>query len=216
MEAKMELKLIQKIHKSTKRDYMGRMNNDKVACATVARKFDYNFWDGNRQYGYGGYYYDGRWESIAEKLVKKYNLTNKSRVLDIGCGKGFLAADIARICNAEVWGCDISSYAIFHSPLLKIFQFEAGKGKIRDEFDLIISINTLHNLMLPELKQAMGQINKSAKNAYIVVESYRTVQELHNLQCWNLTGEQFLRPAEWVFLFKEWNYRGDYEFIFFD
>jgi len=212
----MELKLIQRIHKSTKRDYMARMNDNKVACAKVARKFGEDFWDGDRRYGYGGYKDDGRWKSIAKKLIERYSLTNKSRVLDIGCGKGYLANVIAEICHAEVWGCDISTYAIFHSPLLKIFQFEAGKDILLHEYDLIISINTLHNLILPKLKQVICQINECTKNAYIVVESYRTVQELHNLQCWNLTGEQFLRPEEWRFLFGEWGYRGDYEFIYFD
>jgi len=212
----MELKLIQKIHKSTPRNYMGRMNNNKVACAKVARKFGYDFWDGDRKYGYGGYKDDGRWKSIAKKLIERYCLTNKSRVLDIGCGKGYLANEITEICHAEVWGCDISTYAIFHSPLLKIFQFEAGEDILLHEYDLIISINTLHNLILPKLKQVICQINECTKNAYIVVESYRNVQELHNLQCWNLTGEQFLRPEEWKFLFQEWEYYGDYEFIFFD
>jgi len=215
MEVDVELKLIQRIHKSTKRDYMARMNDDKVTCATLARKFGADFWDGNRRFGYGGYKDDGRWKPLARKLVERYKLTEKSRILDIGCGKGYLAAEIEDISHAEVWGCDISHYALFRSPLLQIFRFEAGKDILCHEYDLIISINTLHNLILPELKQAIGQINKCAKHAYIVVESYRNVQELHNLQCWNLTGEQFLRPEEWKFLFREWNYRGDHEFIFF-
>lgn len=212
----MELKLIQKVHKSTERKYLKRMNDDKVLCTLVARKFGKDFWDGNRRYGYGGYKDDGRWKKVAEKIIDRYNLTNKSRVLDIGCGKGYLANEIQRKCYAKVWGCDVSSYALYQSPLFRTFKFKAGKDVLFNEFDLIISINALHNLILPELKQAIQQINKHSIDSYIVVESYKTIQELFNLECWNLTGEQFLRPEEWKFLFNEWGYGGDYEFIFFD
>lgn len=212
----MELKFIQTIHKGTRRNYLSRMIHDKVDCAKVARRFGKEFWDGDRKYGYGGYTDDGRWKKVAQKIIERYKLNHHSKVLDIGCGKGYLANEIQRACYAEVWGCDISRYALDRSPLLRIFKFKAGEDVLFNEFDLIISINALHNLLIPELKQAIEQINTHSKQAYIVVESYRSVQELHNLECWNLTGEQFLRPEEWEFLFNEWGYGGDYEFIFFD
>jgi len=206
---------ITKIHTSTKRDFEGRMLDSKVECMRVARKFDVNFFDGDRRFGYGGYVYDGRWIPVAKKLIKTYKIGSDSRVLDIGCGKGFLAKDIQDLSGCRVDGCDISKYALDECLLEKGFIFNAGVDELRDSYDLIISLNTLHNLLLPNLKQAIQEINTHSKKAYIVVESYRNEQELYNLQCWGLTCEQFLRPEEWEFLLKEWGYKGDYEFIFF-
>jgi len=208
--------LITPVHLSTKRDYKGRMDNNKVECARIARKFDYNFFDGERKFGYGGYKDDGRCKSLAEKIIRIYGLDSSSRVLDIGCGKGYLLNEIKKQCDCDVTGYDISQYAVDNCVVENKFHFVAGEYTISENFDLIISINTLHNLILPKLKQAIEQIKEHSKQQYICVESYRNEQELHNLQCWALTCEQFLRPEEWEFLFKEWGYKGDYEFIFFE
>jgi len=205
--------IITDTHKSTKRDYWARMQDDKVSCSQLASRFGFDFFDGERRYGYGGYKDDGRWKPIAKKLIKKYKLNKDSSVFDIGCGKGFLLKYINELCGCRVLGGEISDYVVDNN-LVK--PFEAGKDEIKDYFDLIISINALHNLTLPRLKQAIEEINSHSKDAYIVVESYRNKQELFNLECWNLTGEQFLRPEEWFFLFDEWGYKGDYEFIFFE
>lgn len=59
------------LHKSTQRDCLGRMMDSKVACMEVAKRFDQDFWDGDRKYGYGGYKYDGRWESVAQMIRYK-------------------------------------------------------------------------------------------------------------------------------------------------
>ena len=214
----MLVNLIQDIHNSTKRDYSERMNKFKPTYSSIARKFDKAFFDGDRKYGYGGFKDDGRWKKLSKRLIDRYKIKPESEILDIGCGKGFLARDIETLSNCNAWGCDISKYAIDNNVLGNTFLFNAGKDNLDDidsRFDLIISINTLHNLVLPNLKQAIQQINTHSKNAYIVVESYRNVQELYNLQCWALTCEQFFRPEEWEFLFKEWGYSGDWEFIFF-
>jgi SAM-dependent methyltransferase len=213
----MLVNFIQDIHNSTKRDYLPRMNADKVHCSEVARKFDKDFFDGDRRYGYGGYKDDGRWKPLAQKLVDRYKLNSKSKVLDIGCGKGFLLRDIQEICGCEIIGYEISDYCLTNS-VIDSYKFNAGVDNIFQDYDLIISINTLHNLLLPNLKHALQQISEHAYtgNSYIVVESYRNVQELFNLQCWAFTCEQFLRPEEWRFLFRQWKYLGDWEFIYFE
>jgi len=212
----MLVNLISEIHKSTPRDYLGRMSKDKPDCMEKAREFGFDFWDGERKYGYGGYKDDGRWVLVAERIVNRYKLNSTTSVLDIGCGKGYLANEIRKITNSYVSGYDISAYALMQNPLKNKSRFVAGKDCLNESFDLIISLNTLHNLILPELKQAIRQIVLHSKNSYIVVESYRNTKELHNLQCWALTCEQFLRPEEWEFLFNEWGYTGDHEFIFFE
>ena len=85
-----------------------------------------------------------------------------------------------------------------------------------NEFDLVISLNTLHNLKIYDLKTALGEIDRVGKNGYIVIEAYRNEKELFNLECWALTCESFFRPDEWIWLFEEFGYNGDYEFIYFE
>ena len=102
---------------------------------------------------------------------------------------------------------------------MKTLDFKAVKNKLsfkKNFFDLIISINTLHNLKIFDLKNRIRDINKLSKKSYIVVESYRNNSELFNLQCWALTCESFFSTEEWIWLFNDFRYRGDYEFIYFD
>ena len=210
------------IHKKTKRDYLARMMNKKVECAKIARKFDKDFWDGDRNCGYGGYRYDGRWETAARKLIEQYGLKNGARILDVGCGKGFLLYEFKKILpDAVIKGFDISRYAVENAKeevRKDLFIHKAQEPyPFKDkEFDLVVSITTLHNLCINELKQALREVERVGRNKYINVEGYRNEEELFNLQCWALTCESFFRPEEWIWLFKEFGYTGDYEFIYFE
>ena len=106
---------IQKIHKSTPRDYLKErvLHCDKADCAAVAKKFGKDYWDGDRKYGYGGYQYDGRWRSLAETIAKHYRLKSTDKILDVGCGKGYLLYELAQVVpGIRVAGIDISNYAI--------------------------------------------------------------------------------------------------------
>lgn len=216
------LNIITQIHKSTNRDCIGRMNDDKVHCMEVARRFDKDFWDGDRKYGYGGYKYDGRWEVVARGLIEKYNLPDDAKILDVGCGKGFLLYEFKKLLpRATVKGFDISSYAVENAKEEikdKLFVHKAQNPyPFEDnEFDLVLSITTLHNLGINEFKPALKEVERVGKNKYIVVESFRNEEELFNVQCWALTCESFFRPEGWVWLFDEFGYTGDYEFIFFE
>lgn len=205
----MRLNIITKMHMATKRKFLQRMNDEKVKCMKIARKYDRDFFDGPRRFGYGGYKYDGRFVPVAQALIKQYGLNSKSRVMDFGCAKGFLLKDLKDLCGCECYGYDVSRYALENSVV------PITKPKATEDFDLIVSLGTLHNFKLPELKTMLQYFNNAARNAYITVDSYRNIRELFNLQCWTLTCEQFLRPREWEFLFKEWGYNGDYEFLFF-
>jgi ubiquinone/menaquinone biosynthesis C-methylase UbiE len=83
-------------------------------------------------------------------------------------------------------------------------------------FDLVLSITTLHNLRLFELKTALGEIQRVGKNGYVMLESYRNELEMFNLECWALTAESLLDTAEWIWLYQHFGYTGDYEFIYFE
>ena len=198
------------------------MMNDKIECMKIAKKYGKDYWDGNRKFGYGGYkYIPGRWKPVAEALIKTYRLNHKSKILDAGCGKGFLLYEMKLLKpELNIKGFDISSYAIKKSPKKiksDIFMHDI-KSKFpfkNNEFDLVISLGTLHNLPIFDVKKTLKEIKRVSKSAYIMVESYRNLQELFNLQCWALTCEIFLKKDDWIKLFNESNYTGDYEFIYF-
>ncbi len=215
------LNIITPLHKSTKRDYIGRMTDSKIECMKVAKQYGYDYWDGDRRYGYGGYKYDGRWEVVARKLVDQYNLPANAKILDVGCGKAFLLYELKKLLpDAEIAGFDISEHGLKDAKEeirnnLSIHKAEETYPYGDNEFDLVISLTTLHNLPVFDLKSAVQEIERVGKNKYIVVEGYRNDEELFNLECWALTCESFFKPEEWVWLYNEFGYTGDYEFIYF-
>ena len=215
--------IITPLHTSTKRDYLSRMIDDKVACAIKAKKYEFDYWDGEKHYGYGGYrFIPGRWEPVAKKLIERYKLTNKSKVLDIGCGKGYLLYEIKQLLpNIELVGFDISQHALSNAKdeVKSFIKTQRAQDKypfVDHYFDLVVSLNTLHNLRLFELESAFFEINRVSKHQYIVVEGYRNEKELFNLQCWALTAESFFDHDEWVWLFRHFGFTGDFEFIYFE
>ena len=218
-----ELNLVTSLHTSTKRDYLERMNNNKVEAMLVAKKYDRDYWDGDRKYGYGGYkYMPGRWASVAKKLIEIYNLNAGSKVLDVGCGKSFLLYEMQLIePGLQLYGFDISQYGLDNShPDLKANTFI---HKAQDEFpfldksfDLVISLGTLHNLHIYELEVAISEIERVGKSGYIMVESFRNELEMFNLECWALTAESIMDVDEWKWVYKTFGYNGDYEFIYFE
>ena len=214
---------LSKIHKKTQRNYVERVNqHDKAECAERAKKFGFDYWDGERQFGYGGYKYDGRWRVVAEEMSKYYDLKPGQKILDVGCGKGFLLYEFTQAApGIGVSGIDISKYAIENSKNeIKPFLIEAQAQCLPFEdksFDFVYSITTLHNLYVYDLKKAVQEIQRvSSGKSYICVESYRNEREKANLLYWQLTCECFFTSEEWAWLFNEWGYTGDYSFIFFE
>ena len=214
---------VRMIHNSTKRDYLARViERDKAEVAALAIQFGYDYWDGSRQTGYGGYRYDGRWRKVADAMVSAYGLKPGMRVLDVGAGKGFLMHDLMEaVPGLEVEGIDISAYAIEHAMDTvkdRIVQGSAAKLPWPDKhFDLVVSITTLHNLYLPDLWSALGEMERVARGSkYLCVEGYRNEREKVNLMYWQLTCRAFHTPEEWNFLFEKAGYSGDCEFIFFE
>ena len=215
-----EIALINKNHLKTSRDYLARMINDKVHCMEKALEFGKDYWDGDRKYGYGGYYYDGRWKEIARELITRYELTEKSKILDFGCGKAHLLFEIQKEIKCEIVGIDISDYALKNAPeeiqsSLQVGGIKALSSFTENSFDLVISLMTLHNFNLKELAEVIPSIEKISKQSFIAMESYRSPQELFNLQCWALTCKSFLDPDEWKWLFEQFSFHGDYELLFF-
>jgi protein-L-isoaspartate(D-aspartate) O-methyltransferase len=212
-----------KYQSATKRDYVARVvEHDKAECAVVAKRWGEEYWDGPRQYGYGGYRYDGRWLPIAQEIAERYNLQPGGKVLDVGCGKAFLLYEFTRaVPGIEIAGLDISAYGIANAkeearPFLR--EGNCTKLPYPDEsFDFVYSINTFHNIKVDELKAAVQEVERVGKGKkWICVESYRDEREKANLLYWQLTCMSFYTPEEWAWLYREWGYTGDYGFIFFE
>tara|TARA_B100001559_G_C16321544_1_gene539007 strand:+ start:121 stop:786 length:666 start_codon:yes stop_codon:yes gene_type:complete len=212
------------LHKKTSRDYLQRViEHDKAEAAKVASNFDFDYWDGDRSFGFGGYNYDGRWSVVADSMIKYYKLNNESKILDVGCGKGFLLYEFTKILpGINIVGLDISQYAVNNAKKEIKDRLYVGSACEKfpwksNEFDLVISINTLHNLYINEIFEAIKEINRvSKKNSHITIESYRNENEKVNLMYWQLTCRAFMKPEEWEWFFSHAGYSGDYGCIFFE
>ncbi len=217
------IEFITTLHKSTSRDYLGRVtSHDKAECAEKAIQWGEDYWDGERHLGYGGYRYDGRWRPVAEAMVKHYNLPDDAKILDVGCGKAFLLYEFTQVLpNAQIAGLDISQYALDHAKeevRPHLTQGTAAKLSWPDDsFDLVYSLNALHNLCNYDLWSAIQEMERVGRNAkYITVESYRNEREKVNLLYWQLTCRAFLATQEWEWLFEQAGYTGDHAFIYFE
>lgn len=209
-------------HLKSKRDYLGRVNKEKIYCMKIAKKYSKEYWDGPKKFGYGGYrYIENYHKFLAAKLINDYNLNANSKILDVGCGKGYLVYEISKILKSKnVFGCDISKYAIKNSKKeikKNIFYHDARKNfKFKDDhFDFIFSNTTLHNFRLKDCEKALKEIERIAVDKYICVESFTDEKEQFNVQSWALTAETLVHKESWLWLFEKSGYTGDYEFIYF-
>ena len=221
-----EVDFMSVLHKSTQRDYLARVNDTeypKARAAVLAKKFSKDYWDGDRRICYGGYHYlEGRWERVVRAIVDHYPLPEKPKILDIGCGKGYLLYDFLKVIpDAKIHGLDISDYAISNCKPEISDRLQIGNAINLpwedNTFDLVISINTMHNLHTYDLDLALREMERVGKeHKYLCVESYRNEQEKANLLYWQVTCEAFNTPMEWHWWFRHTRYTGDYSFIYFE
>ena len=200
-----------------KRDLSARLESKSEESRKIGRKFGFDYFDGDRNHGYGGFSYNPKfWQPVIPTIVENYKIGNSSKVLDIGCAKGFFLYDLKlAFPGINVTGVDISEYAIANSiPEIKPYLQVGTATKLPFEdnyFDFVISINTIHNLSRQDCAVALQEIERVTKgNSFITVDAYRNDEEKARMEAWNLTALTMMSVEEWKQFFLEVGYTGDY------
>ncbi len=200
----------------TKRNIQKRVEAKDPGVIAESRKYDQMYFDGPRDYGYGGYRYDGRWVPVARDIVAHFDLEPGMRVLDVGCAKGFLVKDLILVCpGLEAFGLDISHYALMNCEPEVIGRLHLGSAESLPfpdrSFDCVLSLNTVHNFSRPVAIDVMREIQRvSGGRAFVQVDSYRTAEQKEIFENWALTAKFHDYPKGWIELFEEAGYTGDY------
>jgi len=201
----------------TKRNLEERLASKTDADRAIARQFGRDFFDGDRNHGYGGFNYMPRfWQPVIPTFKDYWDLTPNSSLLDVGCAKGFMLHDLAEsIPGITLKGIDISEYAIKNAMVdMKSHVQVANAVQLPfpdKSFDVVISINTVHNLDRNDCVQALQEIERVSRgHSFITVDAYRNDDEKERMNAWNLTAKTIMSVEEWITFFKDIGYTGDY------
>ena len=208
-----EVELLRALPK-TKRDIKKREDAKDPEVVRISKQYGEMYFDGPRDYGYGGYRYDGRWVPVARDIVEHFGLKPGNKVLDIGCAKGFLVKDLLAE-GMDAYGLDISEYALEHGEPEVKGRLQLGSGDDLpypdNSFDCVLSLNTIHNFTRDHAIIAIKEIQRvSGGRAFVQVDSYRTPEQKEIFENWVLTAEFYDYPEGWIRLFEEAGYKGDY------
>ena len=201
----------------TKRNVEERGQTKTEENRAIARRFGKEFFDGNRDTGYGGFSYHARfWQPVVPTFQSHFGLKAGDSVLDVGCAKGFMMHDMAELIpGLTVKGVDISDYAIENAlPDMKPHVQVANATKLPfpdKSFDVVICINTVHNLEREACGTALREIERVARRgAFVTVDAYRDDDERRRMEAWNLTARTMMHVDEWKAFFASVGYTGDY------
>lgn len=183
----------------------------------ISKQFGKDYFDGDRKHGYGGFSYHERfWTDTVRLFRDHYQLPPEASILDIGCAKGFMLYDFMKLMpKAKVAGIDISEYAIANAvePVRHYVQVgNANSLPFPDaSFDLVIAVNTIHNLRYEGCKQSLREIQRVARqHAFLMVDAWRTEEQHQDMLKWVLTAETMMHVDDWRKLFAEAGYSHDY------
>lgn len=208
-----EINLLNKLPNS-KRNVALRNSLKSIDVIRESCKFGEKYFDGPREYGYGGYYYDGRWKPVAKDIIKHFQLLPGDKVLDIGCAKGFLVKDLVEL-GIDAYGLDISEYALKNCSPEIVDRLKFGNALNlpyqNNFFDVALSINTFHNFSKKNVIKAIKELERvSLGKGFIQVDSYKSLEGKKLFEEWVLTAKYHDYPEEWLKLFDEAGYTGDW------
>ena len=201
---------------AVKRNIQNRREAKSPEAIAIAKQFGEVYFDGPREFGYGGYRYDGRWIPVSRDIVAHFDLKPGMRVLDVGCAKGFLVKDLMKVCpGLEVFGLDISLYALMHCEPEVVGRLHLGSAEKLPfpdhSFDCVISLNTVHNFPRPRALKVMQEIERVSRGrSFVQIDSFHTPEQKEIFESWVLTAEFYDYPDGWKRLFAEAGYSGDY------
>ncbi|MBT4765070.1 methyltransferase domain-containing protein [bacterium] len=211
-----EINLLKNYPKSV-RDISGRLISKTEEDKRIAQKFGKEFFDGSRNHGYGGFSYNPRfWQPVVPRFQKHWNLKSNDSVLDVGCAKGFMLYDLKEsIPDLKVNGVDISKYAIANTKkeISRFCQVANAISLPYDDssIDVVISVNTLHNLNESDIKMALLEVERVKKRgSFITLDAYRNDEEKERMEAWNLTAKTVMHVNQWKEFFNDIGYTGDY------
>ena len=208
-----EVNLLRSLPKSA-RNITARETAKTAERIRTASEFGRDYFDGPREYGYGGYRYDGRWKPVARDIVAHFGLKPGDRVLDIGCAKGFLVKDLLSI-GIDAYGVDVSEYALRNCEPEVVGRLHLGNAERlpfpEGSFSAALAINSLHNLPRSQCRTALAEMERIAFGmGFVQVDSYRTPEEKVMFERWVLTAKCHDYPDGWLQLFREAGYSGDW------
>lgn len=208
-----EIELLKSLPKG-KRSVKARETAKTEEHIRISRAYGEMYFDGPREYGYGGYRYDGRWQPVAKDIIDHFGLKSGDRVLDVGCGKGFLVKDLVAL-GIDAYGLDVSQYALMHCEPEVVGRLHIGSADSlpfpSGSFAAVLSINTIHNLPRDRCKMALQEMQRLAPGkCFVQVDSYRTPEQKKIFESWVLTAKFYDYPDGWEKLFNEAGYTGDW------
>lgn len=208
-----EIELLKSLPKG-KRSVKARETPKMDDHIRISRDYGEMYFAGPREYGYGGYRYDGRWKPVAQDIVNHFSLKPGDRVLDVGCAKGFLVKDLLAL-GIDAYGMDISLYALMHCEPEVVGRLHLGSADSLPfpdgSFAAVLSINTIHNLTWDRYKIALQEIQRRASGrAFVQVDSYRTPEQKIIFESWVLIAKFHDYPDGWISLFRESGYADDW------
>ena len=176
-------------------------------ASTVIKNWDNKTWLSSNDYI----------KSFNKFLLRNTKLNSNSKILDIGCAKGFLLDEFGKLLKKPtLCGLDISHYAITKAKKKIKKNLCVGNATSlpfdNNYFDLVISINSLHNIMgLNELKSSFKEIKRvSKKNVYITLGAYTSKKGEKILDKWAVVATAYMSTRAWLKFFNHIGYKGDY------
>jgi len=201
--------------KNKNRKFKIKKKRRTVLNKYIAWKLGKEYYDGNRNNGYGGFKYDARWLKLLPKIIKKYKLSNKSKILDLGCKKGFIMKDLKILLpKSKIWGIEDHIYPIKTAEKeikSNIILSKYYKIPFKDNyFDLVIGFSSIYKYNFEDVVKIIKEIQRVSKKSFFTVASYSSKREKEIFDDWTLLGTTILSKKDWNKLFKILGYKGDY------